>query len=86
MNVSEADTEWGRALERKRADDSHGNDAHVVDAQQEETVEIAIVGGGLAGLAVAIGLHRAGISKDSVKVYERAPRLRSSSQGMLALQ
>lgn len=51
-------------------------------AVTEETT-VAICGGGLAGLAVAIGLERNGIK---CRVYERAPQLRSASQGMLALQ
>ena len=38
---------------------------------------------GLVGLAVAIGLNRRGLS---CKVYERAPQLRSQSQGILCLQ
>jgi len=51
-------------------------------AVTEETT-VAICGGGLAGLAVAIGLERNGIK---CRVYERSPQLRSASQGMLALQ
>ena len=48
-----------------------------------EEIDIAIVGGGLTGLSLAIGLTRAGIS---CKVYERAPKLRSVSQGMIAIK
>jgi salicylate hydroxylase len=85
--VVTTDTEWGQAslpfggtIFTHAVNDDSKNVAVVVE---EEDVEIAIVGGGLAGLAVAIGLTRAGIS---CKVYERAPQLRSNSQGILAIQ
>ena len=72
------DTEWGRALERPvDADPRPDNNTSI------EHVQVAVVGGGLAGLAVAIGLSRHGFD---VKVYERAPELRSQSQGILGLQ
>lgn len=78
--VPDEDTEWGRALERPP-------DVDDTDSCQQETdhedVDVAIVGGGLVGLAVAIGLLRNGIS---CKIYERAPELRSVSQGILAIQ
>jgi len=57
-------------------------EAKAIDARVEE-VDISIVGGGLVGLSLAIGLTRAGIR---CKVYERAPRLRSVSQGILAVK
>ena len=55
------DTEWGQATlptqsSRIREDDTCENDAN-----EEDAVEVAIVGGGLAGLAMAIGLSRTNI-------------------------
>jgi salicylate hydroxylase len=87
-NILTTDSEWGQAslpfgrtvLTGTDADTDLEND---IREDQEEEVEIAIVGGGLAGLAVAIGLTRAGIS---CKVYERASQLRRNSQGILAIQ
>lgn len=73
------DTEWGQAV-LPTASQIHLDN---VREEEEESVEVAIIGGGLAGLATAIGLHRANIP---CKVYERAPQLRSNSQGILAVQ
>ncbi|CAB9530157.1 Zeaxanthin epoxidase, chloroplastic [Seminavis robusta] len=74
------DTEWGLA----QIPSQLPNDRNLVEEEQEEeAVEVAIIGGGLAGLAMAIGLTRANIP---CKVFERAPQLRSNSQGILALQ
>jgi len=45
-------------------------------------VEIAIIGGGIAGLALAIGLHRRGIQS---RVYEAAPQVREIGVGITLL-
>ena len=48
----------------------------------ESPLDIAIVGGGIAGLALALGLHRHGIS---VKVYEAAPQIAEIGVGITLL-
>lgn len=48
----------------------------------ENTQEIAIVGGGVCGLALAIGLHERGIA---CRVYERAPEIRELGVGITLL-
>ena len=48
-----------------------------------ERVSIAIIGGGIGGLTTAIALSRQGVT--DFKVYERAPRIRNLSQGILAI-
>jgi 5-methylphenazine-1-carboxylate 1-monooxygenase len=45
-------------------------------------VEIAIIGGGIAGLALAIGLHRRGLVS---RVYEAAPEVREIGVGITLL-
>lgn len=45
-------------------------------------MKIAIIGGGIAGLALAIGLHRRGIES---QVYEAAPQLREIGVGITLL-
>lgn len=45
-------------------------------------MEIAIIGGGIAGLALAIGLHRRGIPS---RVYESAPQVREIGVGITLL-
>ena len=45
-------------------------------------LRIAIVGGGIAGLALALGLHRHGIS---AKVYEAAPKIAEIGVGITVL-
>jgi len=90
---SEADTEWGRAIDDVAHDprlhydqgeeDQSSYNKHRPSEQVDDETEIAIVGGGLVGLATAIGLSKRGIP---CKVYERAPKLRSVSQGMLMVQ
>ncbi len=45
-------------------------------------MEIAIIGGGIAGLALAIGLHRRGIPS---RVYEGAPQVREIGVGITLL-
>lgn len=45
-------------------------------------MEIAIIGGGIAGLALAIGLHRRGVQS---RVYEAAPQLREMGVGITLL-
>lgn len=47
-----------------------------------DTKEIAIVGGGICGLALALNLHRLGIS---CRVYERAPEIRELGVGITVL-
>jgi len=81
MANKEADTEWGRAIEKPVVPEKDGRQSNTAD----ETVDIAIVGGGLVGLAVAIGLLKK-IPHLNIKIYERAPELRSQSQGILAIQ
>lgn len=76
LESSETDVEWGRSILPSVPSYSDDGDG------KETEVEVAIVGGGLAGLAVAIGLHRA---KIPCRVYERAPELRSVSQGVLSV-
>jgi salicylate hydroxylase len=87
--VNDEDTEWGRAMEQQPSlpKDAGCNSASRHDeSKEEESVEIAIIGGGLVGLAVAIGLVEKLGGDIRIKVYERAPQLRSSSQGMFALR
>jgi len=48
----------------------------------DNTQEIAIVGGGICGLALAIGLHERGIP---CRVYERAPEIRELGVGITLL-
>lgn len=74
---SETDVEWGRSVLPAVPSYSDNN-----SESKETEIEVAIVGGGLAGLAAAIGLYHAGIP---CRVYERAPELRSVSQGVLAV-
>jgi len=45
-------------------------------------VEIAIIGGGIAGLALAIGLHRRGVQS---RVFEGAPQVREIGVGITLL-
>lgn len=45
-------------------------------------MDIAIIGGGIAGLALAIGLHRRGIDS---RVYEGAPQIREIGVGITLL-
>ena len=44
------------------------------------TLRIAIVGGGIGGLAAALFLHRAGLE---ATVYEQAPALREVGAGIV---
>lgn len=77
------DTEWGRAIEKQTAASCPTTTTTTVD----DEVDIAIVGGGLVGLAVAIGLQSSSNSNNNnVKIYERSQQLRSNSQGILAMQ
>src|ERR1043166_2809999 len=46
------------------------------------TADIAIVGGGICGLALALNLHRRGIS---ARVYERAPEIKELGVGITLL-
>lgn len=80
--IDQANTteEWGRAIEKPVAPEYESNSELVVG----ETVDVAIVGGGLVGLAVAIGLRKK-TPQLNIKVYERAPELRNQSQGILAI-
>ncbi len=77
------DTAWGEI----RIDDDKIDSSSDIDVttnhETVEEIDIAIVGGGLVGLSLAIGLTRAGIN---CKVYERAPQLRSVSQGILSIK
>eukprot|EP01037_Dinobryon_pediforme_P034383 gene34383-40270_t len=45
-------------------------------------MDIAIVGGGIAGLTLALNLHRHGIS---CRVYERAPEVKELGVGITVL-
>lgn len=76
-----SDTAWGE-IRTERPSPIRGPTS-VSNKEPMEEIDIAIVGGGLVGLSLAIGLTRAGIS---CKVYERAPKLRSVSQGILAVK
>ena len=57
-----------------------------------ECIDIAIVGGGIAGLTIAAGLEHIKDNDNnnsnsfSYKVYERAAKLRTKSQGMLTVR
>lgn len=81
MNVNDFDGDYGRLPSHSTSSGSPPEQTDSHSVVMEET-EVAICGGGLAGLAVAIGLERHGIE---YRVYERAPQLRSVSQGMLSL-
>ena len=72
------DTEWGQTDHTKTTPISSKQ-----IGEEDETVEIAIIGGGLAGLALAVGLSRA---KIPFRLYEKAPKLRTFSQGMLVVE
>jgi salicylate hydroxylase len=80
---NDEDTAWGRAVEKPQDIHTSDKNCKASSSLPVEEVEVAVVGGGLVGLAVAIGLSRQGIS---CKVYERAPQLRSVSQGILCVQ
>ena len=80
QGVGSSDTEWGQAIVQPRRDAVRHSEQEL--PVETEEVEIAVIGGGLIGLAVAIGLQRHGID---CTVFERAPRLRSVSQGILGL-
>lgn len=82
-NPHPADTEWGRALDSQEVN-HRWTTIPDQDKSWNEEVDIAIVGGGLAGLAAAIGLTR-NLPESKIRVYERSPKLRSISQGMLAV-
>lgn len=79
-------TAWGE-IRQQHSSPSNQNQIPAPESGKcmapEEEVDVAIVGGGLVGLALAIGLTRAGIN---CAVYERAPQLRSVSQGILAVK
>ena len=79
--IDDRDTEWGRVVEEKQPERKRVCPS---GAEPDEFVEIAIIGGGLVGLAVALGLQQRNIGP--FKIYERAPQLRSQSQGILSLQ
>src|ERR1700736_3695730 len=51
-------------------------------AGSEQGDAVAIVGGGICGLALALNLHRRGIS---CRVYERAPEIRELGVGITLL-
>jgi len=50
-----------------------------------DTVDIAIIGAGHAGLSAAIGLVRELPLKYKIRIYERDSELRTTSQGMLSI-
>lgn len=77
------DTEWGRAIYQDSTSDTTCDANIETDLEQ---VDVAIIGGGLVGLALAIGLSRKTMGRLVIKVYERAPQLRSVSQGILSIQ
>ena len=100
---STADTKWGQAI-AKPTDSLVVQDSSRIqdddDEEDVETVDLAIVGGGLAGLAAAVGLQQLQTNHHNdtttsttlgnhylkrIVIYERAPHLRSSSQGVVGL-
>ena len=96
---STADTEWGQAIAKPTDSLAVVDSSQIQDDDEEdvETVDLAIVGGGLAGLAVAVGLQQLQTNHHNdtttlghhnlqkIVIYERAPHLRSSSQGVVGL-
>ena len=88
QQLDPSDTEWGRAIDQPteaKIQDPQKQQVDIEDYSSYEHVDVAIVGGGLCGLLVAIGLARENPSLTTC-VLERAPRLRSDSQGILAVQ
>lgn len=76
------DTEWGTLP--THSPQSQECQSSEVEASEEQVVQVAVIGGGIAGLAVAVGLHHQQPALD-VRVYERAPTLRDASQGGLSV-
>jgi salicylate hydroxylase len=81
--VADEDTDWGRAVERKDLS-ARQKTCHDPAVSEIQNVDVAIIGGGLAGIAVGIGLSRE-VPDVTFKVYEKAPQLRSVSQGILSI-
>jgi len=81
--VSDEDTDWGRAVERKELPGGQKT-CHDPTASEIQNVDVAILGGGLAGLAVGIGLSRE-LPDINFVIYEKAPQLRSVSQGIISV-
>jgi hypothetical protein len=67
-DTSDAGTDWGRAVEKPLVCSADGSCA--TSEQVTSRVNVAIVGGGLIGLAVAIGLDR---EKELMPWYTNAP-------------
>jgi salicylate hydroxylase len=82
-SMSDADTDWGRAVGKPLVSGADASSSCTPSEQVTSRVNVALVGGGLVGLAVAIGLDRKGID---AMVYERSPQLRCVSQGILGIQ
>ena len=93
------DSEWGQmkiATNTNSEVDNHLEQQQVQQQGQQQEQEkeevqeiqdmgaaVAIVGGGIAGFALAAGLSRLNVP---FVLYERAPQLRTQSQGMLVLR
>lgn len=68
QQVNNEDTEWGRAIEYSPDEAASCLDQRSeLNGEPDEHMEVAIVGGGLVGLAIAIGLRQRGI--ESIRVY-----------------
>eukprot|EP00274_Cyanoptyche_gloeocystis_P007377 CAMPEP_0196653076 /NCGR_PEP_ID=MMETSP1086-20130531/2656_1 /TAXON_ID=77921 /ORGANISM="Cyanoptyche gloeocystis , Strain SAG4.97" /LENGTH=503 /DNA_ID=CAMNT_0041984073 /DNA_START=77 /DNA_END=1588 /DNA_ORIENTATION=- len=79
-NNAPAKPDWNSAEYHENTSSTEVTKAQL-DGEEIE-VEVAIIGGGLGGLAVAVGLQQRGID---AHVFEAAPELRNVSQGVIGL-